>query len=123
MSLEEEHQAMHRRGEMIKFLLLLLVLVGTVVMIALLRPLIFERIVPAVLGLDHEPVVMPAPETATPATPQTAPATEGEGEVPRIMTATPPAVDVQGDEAPIEGAASEDGSATPTTQTLSLIHI
>lgn len=116
MSLEEEHQAMHRRGEMIKFLLLLLALVGTVLVLALLRPLIFERIVPAVLGLDREPVAIPALETATPSAPQATPETEIEGEMPRIMTATPPAVDVQGDDAATDGAGSVGGSPQPTTQ-------
>ncbi|MCI0396249.1 MAG: LysM peptidoglycan-binding domain-containing protein [Chloroflexi bacterium] len=39
------------RSEYIKFGLLILILLGTLVVIALLRPLIFERIVPAVLGM------------------------------------------------------------------------
>lgn len=99
MSLEEEHEALHRRGEMIKFLLLVLALVATVFVIALLRPLIFERIVPAVLGWEQQ---ITEPEATLPAagapqnpgpgeeTPE-ATATEEENAVPVIMTATPAA--------------------------------
>lgn len=107
MSLEDEHRAMHRRGEMIKFLLLLLVLVGAVVAIALLRPLIFERIVPAVLGLDQEPLATPAPQSTALPTPEA----EREEDAPRIMTATPPAVETQGEE-PTTGEAPP----APTSQ-------
>lgn len=91
MSLEEEHEAMHRRGEMIKFLVFVLVLVGTVFAIALLRPLIFERIVPAVLGWEEEtgaaitPPEQPVSDEEAPA----ASSGDAEGETPLIMTATP----------------------------------
>lgn len=105
MSLEEEHEALHRRGEMIKFLVLVLVLVGTVFAIALLRPLIFERIVPAVLGWEQ-----PAadPEVTAPQQPlsdEEAPAAATGENIPVIMTATPAA----------EAGASEDlGAPLPT---------
>lgn len=99
MGLEEEHETMHQRGEMTKFLILLLVLVGAVFVIALLRPLIFERIVPAVLGWDQEPGVAPGPGPL-----QEAPAANAnDDEAPLVMTATPPAV---------EGATS-DGPGNP----------
>ena len=111
MSLEEEHRAMHRRGEMIKFLLLLLVLVGAVVAIALLRPLIFERIVPAVLGLDQEPMATPLPQSTALPTVEA----EREEDAPRIMTATPPAVETQGEE-PTTGEAEGEAAPAPTSQ-------
>lgn len=41
------------RGELMKFIVLVVVLLGTVLVIALLRPTIFDRIVPAVLGEDQ----------------------------------------------------------------------
>ena len=85
MSLEEQHEALHRRGELIKFLFLVLVLVGTVFMIALLRPLIFDRIVPAVLGWEQQPSRLPLPETTTPE----GVTTDEENALPVIMTATP----------------------------------
>lgn len=107
MSLEEEHEALHRRGEMIKFMVLVLALVGTVFAIALLRPLIFDRIVPAVLGWEQP---ADAPEATAPEQPvsdDVAPATTGgeEGSIPVIMTATPGA----------EGGDREDlGAPLPT---------
>lgn len=112
MSLEEEHQALHRRGEMIKFLLLVLALVGTVFVIALLRPLIFERIVPAVLGWDQrtagpEATLPAAGAPEKPASGEEAPAaTDEEDAVPVIMTATPPSDDA--------GANGDMGAPLPT---------
>lgn len=89
MGLEEEHETMHHRGEMTKFLILLLALVGAVLVIALLRPLIFDRVVPAVLGWDQEPGVTPGPGPL-----QDAPAASTNGdEAPLVMTATPPAME------------------------------
>lgn len=37
--------------------------------------------------------------------------------MPRIMTATPPAVDAQGDDTATNGAGDESSTATPTIQT------
>lgn len=111
MSLQEEHQALHRRGEMLKFLLLLLALVGTVLLIALLRPLIFERIVPSVLGLN-QPAEEPAPVVVPSLSPSPA---DGEETLPPIMTPTPPP-----ESEPAGGAdaiSGETGSeAAPTAQ-------
>ena len=106
MSLEEQHQSLHRRGEMVKFLLLVLALVGTVLLIALLRPLIFERIVPAVLGLNEEAAPLPLPDTP-PAAP---PTTETESELPVIMTATPPADGETVDGSAADGSAADGGA-------------
>lgn len=92
MSLEEEHQAMHRRGEMIKFLLFVLVLVGTVFAVSLLRPLIFERIVPAVLGWEQQTGDTEAGVPEQPVSGEEAPAAGGgedEEGIPAIMTSTP----------------------------------
>lgn len=50
------------RGEGIKFLILALILLGTVVVIALLRPYIFGHVVPAVLGEDLAQPVTPVDE-------------------------------------------------------------
>lgn len=101
----EEHETMHQRGEMTKFLILLLVLVGAVFVIALLRPLIFERVVPAVLGWDQEPGAAPGPG---PLHEVPAASTDDDG-APLVMTATPPAM---------EGAASDEpgnpGAPLPT---------
>lgn len=97
MTREEDQETMTQRGEMIKFLILVLVLVGTVFAVALLRPLIFEQMVPAVLGWEGEQEGLPATAPAT-----EAPAAGGPSdEIPLIMTAT----------APAEGAAAGNGGA------------
>lgn len=72
MSLEEEHQALHRRGEVLKFIILVVILLVTVLVVAASRPLIFEQILPAVMGWEgsgDEPVdaVLP-PATPEPTT-------------------------------------------------------
>ena len=104
MRLEEEHKEMHRRGEMIKFVALVLVLVGTVLLIAWLRPVIFEGIVPAVLGWNEAPAPPPVPETATPP----ATATDDETSAPVVMTATPSA-----EGGPAGGASADGGGSAP----------
>lgn len=87
MSLEEEHERLHHRGELAKFVVLVVVLLFSVLMIAALRPLIFEGIVPAILGWDRQPASLtpaasPSPAVETPT---------DEPVQPVIMTATPPA--------------------------------
>lgn len=52
------------RGELIKFGLLVIVFIVVLVVVALSRPLIFDRILPAVLGMENgdlAPQVEPAP--------------------------------------------------------------
>ncbi len=74
----EEHSPW---AELVKFLLLVAIFVGTVFIIAALRPLIFDQIVPAILGWETRPVVdaPDSPGTDTdPADPQaTVPAGAG----------------------------------------------
>lgn len=83
MNLEEEHEELHRRGELGKFLVLVVLLLITVLLVAALRPFIFEGIVPAVMGWEEPAPSSPAaPATETPA---------AEQERPVIMTATPAA--------------------------------
>lgn len=83
MNLEEEHEELHRRGELGKFLVLVVLLLITVLLVAALRPLIFEGIVPAMMGWEEPSPSLPAaPATETPA---------AEQEQPVIMTATPAA--------------------------------
>ncbi len=100
MSLEDEHETMHRRGEMVKFMLFVLTLVGAVLLIALLRPFVFDRVVPAVLGLDREPeaalLATPDPGAGPADTEAGAQPTATEEAPLRIMTATPPAVETLG---------------------------
>ena len=67
---EEEREEMQReasqeRGEVVKFAALVLVLAITVLVIAAARPLIFDGVVPAVLGWDT-PEAEGAPPTAEP---------------------------------------------------------
>lgn len=59
-------------GEIVKFLLLVVILGGTILVVGLLRPLIFERIVPAVLGahITFTPTAVPVVEPAATVTPQ-----------------------------------------------------
>lgn len=68
MSLEEDHQDLHGRGEIVKFLILVAVMLLTVLVVAAARPLIFEQIVPAVLGWQTEEAgpELPASSPATP---------------------------------------------------------
>ena len=55
------------RGELIKFGVLALVLLGTVLVVALVRPLIFNQIVPAIMGEGIEPATQPQPVDGIPA--------------------------------------------------------
>jgi nucleoid-associated protein YgaU len=61
-AITEVEESAHDRGEWIKFGILTLVLLGTVLVVALTRPLIFGHIVPAILGtgLEVEQPVPPA---------------------------------------------------------------
>lgn len=49
------------RGEWLRFAILALVMLGAIVVVALVRPLIFDRIVPAIMGegLQSAPVIQP----------------------------------------------------------------
>jgi LysM repeat protein len=61
---DESHreETAHTRGELIKFGILTLVLLGTVLVVAVTRPLIFGHIVPAIMGEGAAPeVVEPLP--------------------------------------------------------------
>ncbi|MCA9919187.1 MAG: LysM peptidoglycan-binding domain-containing protein [Anaerolineales bacterium] len=51
---EEREPADETRGELVKFALLAIVLLGTALVIGLLRPYIFNKIIPAVLG-ENQP--------------------------------------------------------------------
>ena len=55
------------QGEWRKFIILVLILLGTILVIALLRPLIFGRIVPAILGenLEQAPITVTTPVEPT----------------------------------------------------------
>jgi nucleoid-associated protein YgaU len=63
---EEVGEAPHDRGEWIKFGILASVLLGAVLVVALTRPLIFGRIVPAVMG-EGQVVTQPQPPVGEPA--------------------------------------------------------
>lgn len=109
MSMEEEHEKLHRRGELVKFAALVVILLLTVLVVSGLRPLIFDHIVPAVLGWDGEPS---QPAGA---------ATDDEPEPTAQDTALPPTLTVTVESEPEEAqtAAGEDETATPVaTSTL-----
>jgi LysM repeat protein len=55
----EETSAPSRSGEMRNFIILVVVLLGTILVVAFLRPFIFGRVVPAILGegLQEAPLV------------------------------------------------------------------
>lgn len=76
------------RGELVKFGLLILVFVGVIVGVALARPLIFDQIIPAIIGENLAPTptvgVGGEAEEAVPvetAVPDAAPAGEAAGDV------------------------------------------
>jgi nucleoid-associated protein YgaU len=100
------------RGELVKFGLLALVLLATVVIIALLRPYIFNTIVPAVLGEGQPaaPLVSHEAETVKPEV------EEEEATAAPADAAT--VVDEETEEAPIEdeevGAEPENPADFPT---------
>jgi len=75
------------RGELIKFGILVLVLVGTVLVVALSRPLIFGHIVPAIMGEGREQ----SPPAVEPTDTDTAddPAYPTEAEDPTVTDAYP----------------------------------
>jgi LysM repeat protein len=87
-------------GEVVKFGLLALILLGTVVVVALLRPLIFGQIVPAVMGNNEaattgEPSSIRIPVIIAPDSP-TAPAAEPTA-VTEPVEATPDEVEMNGE--------------------------
>lgn len=57
------------RGEMLKFAILVLILAVTVALVAVARPLIFDGLVPAVLGWDGQPAEGVTPTAAPTETP------------------------------------------------------
>ena len=61
-------QEEERRGELIKFVILVIVMLGTILVIALLRPYIFGQVVPSILG---EGQAIPADVPDTTDTPET----------------------------------------------------
>ncbi len=50
------------QGELIKFTLLAVILLGTALVIGLLRPYIFDKVIPAVLGEDQPAAAITAPD-------------------------------------------------------------
>ncbi|HSM57570.1 MAG TPA: LysM peptidoglycan-binding domain-containing protein [Candidatus Sulfomarinibacteraceae bacterium] len=97
MRLEEEHRRLHSRGEMVKFAILVIIFLLTVLTVSALRPLIFEQVVPAVFGWNEsvdaagEPAADPA--TATPRPTVQATPTETVEEEATPDESTPPAPD------------------------------
>lgn len=106
-TLQETRSAQQRRGEYIKFGLLAAVLLITVLIIALVRPLIFGRIVPAIMGGEGSGPVMddgqptedsqPAEDTAAPTD----------------STQNLPIISVPGGEEGTGGQAEEEATAVP----------
>lgn len=83
--IEEAHrQESDQRGEFLKFIILVIVLAGAVAAVAVARPLIFDGIVPAVLGWDAPP----GEETPPTLEPTETPTTVDEGVSPATLTAT-----------------------------------
>lgn len=68
MSLEEDHRDLHRKGEAVKFLILVAVMLLAVLVVAAVRPLIFEQIIPSVLGWQTAEAETDLPDLS-PATP------------------------------------------------------
>lgn len=90
---EEEREDVVRQerghsGEIIKFAVLVLILAITVLVVAVTRPLIFDNIVPAVLGWD-QPAGEEAPPTPQP-TVTPAALEEGTATAAPTATASPP---------------------------------
>lgn len=104
MSMEEEHEKLHGRGELVKFAALVVVLLLTVLVISGLRPLIFDHIVPAVLGWDDEPS-QPAGAPIEEAEPSSQETT-----LPSTLTATTESEPEQDDE---EAIATPELTSTP----------
>ena len=98
MSEEPVAQGNQSQGEYIKFVILVIIMVGTVAVIALLRPLIFGQIVPAVLGED---IILPTATIAPTDTP--APQTQ-EAEAPTTDENSNPSTEtIEDGESPVEG--------------------
>jgi LysM repeat protein len=60
--MQEEHRDQQRRGEVVKFAILVAILLFLVLLVAAARPLIFEQIVPSVLGLSGNGSGQEAPQ-------------------------------------------------------------
>jgi LysM repeat protein len=99
VSFEEEHEDLHSQGEIVKFGILVVVLLGTVLVVYLTRPLIFDRIIPAVLSWDRPPAQVlelpPTPMITRPAAAATATPIEATTPAAPAPSATPQTYQVQ----------------------------
>lgn len=112
MSLEEEQGELKDKGDVIKFLSFVLVIVVVLLVIAAARPLIFEEVVPALMGwgeagetdgVDEE---LPGVPESTPGQPAAEPE----------ATAVPQETTVPGgSSAPVEESRTPESAATATT--------
>jgi len=95
-------QEEERRGELIKFVLLVIVMLGTILVIALLRPYIFGQVVPSILG-EGQAIPADVPDTTD------APETDENG------TGTGGQMDEAADEETDEGTGEESDEETDET--------
>jgi LysM repeat protein len=108
MQMSENSEASPSRsgsmGEIVKFLLLVIILGGTIVVVALLRPIIFGKIVPAVLGanITITPPGVPVGEPAATVTPMVTIVVTPELGITPTVPAVPPTPT-----APVEPTAEE----------------
>lgn len=79
---QHEHRKHKKRrwGEYLSFVVLAIILIGSIFVVAAVSPIIFDRIVPAVLGWETFPAAETAPEGAPDAPPAVVPETNGENE-------------------------------------------
>lgn len=79
-SIESDDSHEHRpSGEMVKFILLVLVSLGVVLVMRVSRPYVFEKLVPSILGLDQQQTALPQ-SVDEPAIPPAEEAHDGETE-------------------------------------------
>ncbi|MDT8305634.1 MAG: LysM domain-containing protein [Anaerolineae bacterium] len=67
MDPEEEHERWHSEGELVKFMILVGVMLLAVLLVAAMRPLIFDYVIPAALG--WEPPLSSSPPQENPQQP------------------------------------------------------
>jgi LysM repeat protein len=96
MQMSDSRERASNTGEWVKFLLLLMILGGTLVVMTLVQPVIFGRVVPAVMGNDT-PGVVPAASSPTAPAAQTATDSAPTATAAPLPTATaePPTATVQ----------------------------
>ena len=96
-------------AEWVKFGVLTLIFLGTILVVALLRPYIFNHLIPAVMG-ENQPALLAPADSDAPAVEEAAPTTEGAG----AESASEAPMEAAAESAEAETEAAEEETASST---------